>query len=490
MAPRMTYSERRADFNAAGLILLYCVAYAALRLLVSPTLELDEAEQFLAAKVIALGYSDQPPLFTWILSAAAFPFGMNIVTIIAVKYSILFFFYFSFYHVARTFWDAEKSLIVTGSLLLFPTYSYEFNRNLTHTILLAAMASVTCLVYVRLVKKRTTLCYLLMGISAGLGILSKYNFVFFLCALVLASLSLRDFRKVIFDSKTLLSVVVCLVILSPHFLWLVREKFPSVREAFGKAGTGALRLDSLWHLFTFTLSSFVEAIAFPILFLVFFRRRMRKEEYAGGGIPSLFRLMALYGLLLPLVIIFAFHMGHFSGKWLAPVFFAIPLALFSSFETEGKRLKVFGSICIGAAVAIFLARAFIGFCPDITKKTERIHIPFGALSRRLTAELAEKGNVNMQQMTVVTDDSLIAANLGAEMPRTNVLLMENGCGKAPLPRKGLVIVWNAMDEGQLLPKPLDGCFPRKPLVTKVEARYLHSGKLPPFVLGVALSAGE
>ncbi len=56
--------ERRGDIAAAGIILLYCAAYAILRLLVSPTLELDEAEQFLAAKVMAFGYSDQPPLFT------------------------------------------------------------------------------------------------------------------------------------------------------------------------------------------------------------------------------------------------------------------------------------------------------------------------------------------------------------------------------------------------------------------------------------------
>ncbi len=487
-APGMDHrSERRSDITAAGIILLYCAAFATLRLLVSPTLELDEAEQFLAAKVIALGYSDQPPLFTWILSAAAFPFGMNIVTIIAVKYALLFFFYLSFYHIARTFWNPEKSLVVTGSLLLFPTYAYEFNRHLTHSILLAMMASVTCLVYVRLLLKRTTPWYFLMGISAGLGILSKYNFVFFLGALVLASISSKDLRRVVFDRRTVLSVLVCLLMVFPHFLWLVAEKFPSVHEAFGKAESGTLKLDSPWRLLTFTMSSFVEALAFPLIFLIFFRRRAPEGSDVIPGISPLFRLTVMYGLIIPFLLILVFHMGHFSGKWLSPVFFAIPLALFSSFESRGRPLRVFGMICIVAALVTLLARAFIGFFPDTTGKTERIHIPFGAVSHMLTHELAEKGITDIQHLTVVTDDSLVAANLGADIPGADVT--DDWSGRRLPLRENVVAVWSATEEGPALPKSFASLPPAR-ATWKITVPYIHSVKLPPYELGVAVISGN
>jgi 4-amino-4-deoxy-L-arabinose transferase-like glycosyltransferase len=172
--------ERHNNFLAAGVIILYCLAYAAIRLLISPTMELSEAEQFLDASAFSFGYNQQAPLYSWIVSGVTLLFGMNIATLTLVKYSLLFSFYFFFYLIARYFWDWKKSLLITGSLLLFSTYSYEVHRDLTHTILVSVLAAITCYLYIRIVRDAKTEYYLLAGISIGLGILSKYNFVFFL----------------------------------------------------------------------------------------------------------------------------------------------------------------------------------------------------------------------------------------------------------------------------------------------------------------------
>ncbi|HEY0877811.1 MAG TPA: hypothetical protein VGE10_05110, partial [Zeimonas sp.] len=47
------------------LMLGWFAAQVVLRVLVSDSLELDEAEQTLAARELALGYGTQPPLYTW-----------------------------------------------------------------------------------------------------------------------------------------------------------------------------------------------------------------------------------------------------------------------------------------------------------------------------------------------------------------------------------------------------------------------------------------
>ncbi len=488
----MIPEERREDFAAAGIILLYCILWLSLRLLMSRTMELDEAEQFLAARVIALGYSDQPPLFTWILSAAAFPFGLNIVTILAVKYALLFCFYFSYYRIARTFWAPKKSLVVTGALLLFPTYSYEFNRNLTHTILLAAVSSLTFLAFVRLFEKKTTARYLLFGAVVGLGILSKYNFVFLLFALCLASLSTREGREALFDRRMLLSVLVCLVMVFPHFLWLVRTKFPPVHEAFGKAETGALKGGPPFRVVSVVLSSFIEALVFPAVFLVFFSRRVQNHGDATKPVPSVIGLVPVYGLLLPLIVIVAFHMGHFSGKWLTPVFFTIPLALFSSFETPAQRLRPFGRLCIAAAVAVFAVRAFAGFLPGVTGKTERIHIPFREISRRLEDTIRERG-MDLNNAYIVTGDGYLAANLQQNIPRARYIVLGKGSSlPEDLHDKPVVAMWDETQDGPAVPKGLIGVLPPNAHAIKIEAPYVHAGKkrFPPFAVCVIVVRGE
>jgi len=58
---------RRYDVVAIGIFLLYCLAFAVSRLMISSTMELDEAEQFLLASSFRWGYPAQPPLYSWIV---------------------------------------------------------------------------------------------------------------------------------------------------------------------------------------------------------------------------------------------------------------------------------------------------------------------------------------------------------------------------------------------------------------------------------------
>jgi len=216
---------RRYDVVAMGVFFLYCLAFAVSRLMISSTMELDEAEQFLLASSFRWGYPAQPPLYSWIVHIVSSISGLNVFTLILTKYSLLFLFYSVFYLTARSLWDAGKSLAVTGSLMLFPLYAYEFNRDLSHSILVTLMAVFTCLVYIRMLTKRTVFSYVFIGVCVALGILSKYNFFLFFIALATASLSMREGRHLIFDKRSLLSILVCMIVLLPHLIWLVQENF-------------------------------------------------------------------------------------------------------------------------------------------------------------------------------------------------------------------------------------------------------------------------
>ncbi len=480
--------EKKKDLVAVGVILLYCVLYAVLRLLVSSTLELDEVEQFMDGTSFSWGYPREAPLYTWIVKIASSFFGMNIGTLMAVKFTLLFFFYFSFYLIVRSFYPTEESLIITGSLLLFQTYSYKFIRHLTHTILVTAMASITLLFYNYLILKRKTIYYFLFGISVGLGLLSKYNFIFFLSPLILASLSSRETRRAMFDKRTLLSIFICSFILIPHILWLIQENFLPIRDVLNRTNTGELKLHSL-SSFSILVPLYSEALVFLSIFILFFRNFISLKASQENQLPSIFRWIAFYGIMIPLFVVFLFHVGRFSGKWLSPVFFTIPLALFSfvNLDKSRKRFKFFGYLCIFVAILVFTARALIGFYPDVTGKVERVHIPFKNIALELTREVKERGIGNLEDVSIISDSDYLAANLVAQMSGTKLILLQALKNPPKSNReKEMVIVWDLKKSGKKIPDEFIKAFPSAIPMQPIKAPYLHSKKFSFYVLGAAI----
>ena len=489
-AARSGLSPGRKDLAAAGLILLYCLLFAVLRLAVSSSMELDESEQFLNGSYFSLGYPHQPPLYSWIVHSMSLPFGMNLGTLIVAKYTILFSFYLSVYLIARAFWNSRASLLVTASLLFFPTFSYEFNRDLSHSVLVTAMASISCYFFLRLQQRKRTVDYLFLGVSLGLGLLSKYNFLFFLSALVLAAASFREGRRVLFDRRTFLSLAGCLLTVFPHALWLVQNKFLPLRHALNKAEAGGLPLSEPQKVLPVILSSYSGVIIFLAIFTVLFGFRASRPVGRSRHSSSLFGYLVCYGLSIPLFVITVLRTGHFSERWLAPLLFCLPLAMFSRIdpESEGPGVKALGYVAVFVAVAIFLARSFIGFFPDDAGKVERIHIPFGKISAQLKEALREKGIGDLRGLTLVTDSELLAANMGYRLPGTTILLTDReqtgrngGSGT-----KTKVILWDAGRRGERIPAAFVLKYPSALPLGVLRAPYLRSSRFPPYALGVAL----
>jgi len=115
-------------------ILIYCLSFALLRFFASPTLELDESQQFFWATHLSWGYPSQPPLYTWLVWLSFKIFSPSLLGLIVVKYFLTFLMFFFFYLTLREFKTPFESFLFMVSLFLIPLYTYEFNRDLSHSI--------------------------------------------------------------------------------------------------------------------------------------------------------------------------------------------------------------------------------------------------------------------------------------------------------------------------------------------------------------------
>jgi|GEM_PF-1751663 len=477
------------DLIAVGIFFFYCLVFAVTRLIISPNMELDESEQFLYGTAFHWGYSTQAPLYTWIVKTLSTFLGHTIITLVVLKYLLIFLFYVFFFKICRYFWDSRISLCVTGSLMLFPLYLYEFNRDLSHTVLVTVMGVITCLLYLKVLSTKKLIYYMLIGISIGFGILSKYNFLFLVLLLLLASVSSKEGRAIIINKRIFITILFSILIISPHIIWLIQNDYPSIWYGMNESSPGRLdRYQSIKVLSVFA-SPYIQIAGFFLLFIIFFFPFLSKNLKTLDAKVRFIRWVALYGLLLPIVVIFILQTGHFSTRWLAPIYFIIPLAAFSFLRLDGgnNRLKYFGGLCASMGLVVLFIRIIVGFMPDVTGKTERIHIPFKDLSVQIHTFLQERGINKEMPFIIITDDSHIAANLAVYLPDLQFIdLKSSGRDKAAIKQiidKQGIFIWKVRENGEIVPRNYhENIYSDESFY--LQAHYLHS-KYSSYTLGIS-----
>src|SRR6185369_2067422 len=73
------------------------------------------------------------------------------------------------------------------SLFLLPSFAWESQRDLTHSVLASTCAVATLFCLVELLSTRQLKWYLGFGLCGGLGILSKYNYALWFVGLLMAT---------------------------------------------------------------------------------------------------------------------------------------------------------------------------------------------------------------------------------------------------------------------------------------------------------------
>ena len=324
-------------------LLLYFAAHVLGRTLVSPALELDEAEQALWTQRLQWGYGAQPPLYTWLQWCVFQLLGVSVFSLSLLKNLLLALAYASVYLAGRTLMPASLAALAAASMLLLPQIGWEASRDLTHSVLLTTMAAATLAVVLALRRRPRPAMYLLAGAVVGLGLMSKYSYAGFLAVLVLALLAGRDTRALLLNRWAFAAAAVATLLVLPHAAWVTQNWALATEATAGKlaGATPVGRVTGLW-LGLSTLVLAVAAFAGPwalAMALLFGRnagqawsrwwRRPVPGVGAHGSVQALWqRYFAVLGLLFLAMLVFG-EVTRFKDRWMMPFLFMLPLAFFS-----------------------------------------------------------------------------------------------------------------------------------------------------------------
>ncbi len=305
----------------------------------------DESYYWLWSRVPAAGYLDHPPMVAWWIWASTALFGDSEFGVRALAVVSTAITSYAVFATARNLelgdaiaargaiWFNATILVGVGAILITPD---------SPSVMFWALA-VWVLADIR--RTGTGWLWLLVGLFAGLGCLSKYTNLFLGVGVLLWLLVDREARRWFLSPWLWAGGLVAVLAFLPALLWNADHNWISFGKQFGRVVAGGIRLEYIGEFVAsqFGLLNPLIAIFVGIGGWVGFRSLGRRRSRSDGAV--VFLLM----LSLPLIAYMSVHSFHarVQGNWLAPVYPA--LVLIGAIVAAAASSRFLGGLAKAAA---------------------------------------------------------------------------------------------------------------------------------------------
>lgn len=392
------------------------------------------------------GYYKHPPLPSWTVELffdALGDWGPFLLSQIAV--AITFALVFA---IGRILMPAREA--IAGTLLLAGVYYFsiptpEFNHNV------AQMPVWAWATYAYLMASRTGRWrwWAMLGLAAGIGILTKYATAALYLAMLAHLLSTRQGAARFATPGPYLALAVMGIVIAPHVVWLVHNHFPTFGYAASRAGHGSGVLVRILAPFHFLLSQVVALL--PCLIVAFAIGLLRPGAFAAR--PSLdeedFRFLVFLGLG-PALVTAALSLATGFGirdMWGAPMWNLTGLLLVAACRARWPQLSMPRLYAWTAALFVILPFAYVlstSLVPEWRNKASRTQWP----DRAMAADFADAWATRTHRpLAIVASGGWLGGLIAMRLePRASVFTDGNmrhapWIDRARLQREGALVVW-------------------------------------------------
>lgn len=357
------------------------LAFLAARLLAGAFANIlpDETYYWLWSRYPAASYYDHPPMVAWWmwLSTALFgnsPFGvraLSIASIVPLSWAV--------WLTARELFDrtvAAWSVVFLNATLLIGIGGMIATPD-APSVLFWALATVA---FVLAVRSSQPLWWLVVGLCAGLGVLSKLTNLFFGVGVVLALLAHPRLRRWLATPWPWAGGAVAVLVVLPMVLWNAGHDWITFSHQFRRLPASSFQP---YYLGEFLVSQFFllnPLVTVLLGFAVAGWLRMRRRPRGGFAL--------LFWTVLPMFAFMAFH-GLYStveGNWLAPIYPTLAILAATAVPAAGPRLQwVVRAVLPVGAVASAIGLAVFAMPDGVLPR----QADFGRLARGWPALAAE-----------------------------------------------------------------------------------------------------
>ena len=356
--------------NLNNLFYIFVISHLILWTLIpsftNSNLPLDTIEALAWGSNLDWGFNKHPPISAFVVELFYQTFGSQdwayyLLSQICVIISFVVVFKF-----AEDFFK-NKEFCLLSVLLLEGIYFYnyttpEFNVN----VCLMPFWALTILYLWKGLKQNKTADWLLVGLFAGFGFLSKYLFIYLGLAIDIFLFYMIYKKKI--DFKCIISIVPFLIVILPHLIWLTQNDYITI--TYGLHRTVSVDQNFINHI-THPLIFLVKQIGIliPFLLMILFLVSKFKIKFSFKDNKLLF-LLAINIIPIILVCATSVIMGaKIRTMWMTPfyLFFGVLLMYIFQNQINLKRLNNFLMVFI----FIFILSPFLYAYVSITQTDKR-----------------------------------------------------------------------------------------------------------------------
>jgi len=327
----------------------------------------DEAQYWLWSLHPALGYYSKPPVVAWLIALTTSAFGDTEAGIRLAAPLLHFGTALILYLAARRLYDARVALWSAVAYVTLPGVSASAAIISTDAPLLLCW-TVALYAFIRAREPLGQRWWILVGIAAGVGLLSKYAMVFWLSSALLFLLLFRDERRHL--KGFFAAVALALLIYAPNFYWNASNGFVSYLHTRDNANLGG----PLFHpaqFLEFLASQF--AVFGPIFFAALVlitalaHRSLRDRRAA---------LLACFALPTLAMMLVASLLSRAQANWSAPTFVAAVVLVVAWLVARGRRRLLAAAVALDVLLAVVafgahdIAQAFGG---ELSSRFDPLH---------------------------------------------------------------------------------------------------------------------
>ena len=253
-------------------------------------------------------------------------------------------------------------------------------------------------------KNDKTHNWILFGLFAGLGVLAKYLFVYLLIGIKLFFIYYLIKSKK-FNFKYFIPVIVLLLVLSPHFIWLIENNFKTITYGLNRTGLEeSAAANHLIYPLKFILKQLIILIPFFVLLSLLLKKF--KFKINSSDKKSIF---LIFITLAPICLMFitSFIFGaNIRTMWMTPFYLFFGLFFIYFFKSSINLISLKKFMVGFLFIFIFSPIAYLYI--SLSKDNKRTDYP-GKEIARLVQNRWDKNFTN--KIAIVVGDEWLAGNL-------------------------------------------------------------------------------
>ncbi len=388
-----------------GIFLIsHLVVWTLIPTLSNINLPLDTIEALAWGSNLSWGYYKHPPASAYFVELVYQIFGNRdwAYYLLSQIFVIIAFFYV--WKLSKIFLKKE-SLCLISVLLLEAIFFYnfttpEFNVNVCQL----PFWSMTIYYGWKCYDRNKVSDWILLGIVAAIGFLSKYVFVYLILSLKIFFIY-DIFKKKKFEIKYFIPSAIFLLIISPHVLWLLENEFVTISYALNRSGVEAV---SFIEYFANPLKFILKQLGILFPFLILFILIVKRFKFNFSVKKDKKKLFILLLTILPIVLVLLTSIvtgAKIRTMWMTPfyLFFGVLLIMITAVKIK-DNLKFFFSLFV---LVFFLSPASYLYV-SLANDFKRTDYPGKEISN-LVQRKWEKNFFN--EISIVVGDEWFAGNL-------------------------------------------------------------------------------